>query len=487
VLLGLLGGLAGLAVAYAAVRIVLTIGPANLPRADAIAIDAPVLLYTVGISIAAGLLFGLLPVARYVTPRLTASVGAGPRTVTDNRERRRARGALVVAQVALAIVLLVCSGLMIRTFQALSHVRPGFESPDDVQLAYVNVNLSDPETTTRAQQAIVDRLDAVPGVASAAFADIAPLGANNSGNDTVLIVDGRIYREGEPRPLRRFEFISPRLFTTLGTPLVAGRDFTWSDLYDHRMVAVVSETLARAEWGGPALALGKRVRASPADPWREVVGVAGDIHDDGMNQAPPPTVYFPALLASFWGAPKISFGSATMIVRTSRAGSESFLRELQQAVWSVNPDLAVSDVHTLGEAYRKSLARTSFTLTLLLLAGGMGLALGFIGIYGVIAYGVSQRTREIGIRLALGAEDGELKRMFVGHGVALAAAGVVAGAIAAGAATRVMSTLLFGVGRLDPVTYVAVILLVLLVAILASYLPARRAVRGSPVDALRTV
>jgi predicted permease len=391
----------------------------------------------------------------------------------------------VIVQVAIALVLLVCAGLMIRTFAALSRVDPGFTRPEEVQLVHVDASTPEPERTTRMQHAIVERLAAIPGVASVAFADLPPLAPGNSGNDTVLSVEGQISLEGQPKRLRRFEFISPGLFHTLGTSFLAGRDLTWTDLYQRRMVAVVSERLAREEWGSPDHALRQHVRASPADPWREIVGVVGDLHDDGMSQPPPPIVYFPVLMDHFWGTPTLSFGSATISIRSRRAGSESFVQEVQQAIWAVNPNLALAQMRTLGDVYSASLARTSFTLTLLLLAGAMGLLLGFVGIYGVIAYDVSQRTREIGIRLALGAQTGELKRMFARHGAALAAAGIVIGTLAAMLLSRLMSALLFGVAALDPSTYVTVIAVVLVVATLAAYLPARRAARRETMEALR--
>jgi predicted permease len=413
---------------------------------------------------------------------------AGGGRATEGRERHRARGALVLVQVATALVLLVCSGLMIRTFRALTRVDPGFTRPEEVQMVHLAISgaeAADPERVTRMQNEIVEAIAALPGVVSVAFADRAPMAGDNA-SDTVLLTEGRTLLEGRSRPLRRFEFISPALFRTLGTPVRAGRDLTWADLYDKRMTALVSETLAREEWGSAAGALGRLVRASPADPWREIVGVVGDVRDNGMSRPPPPIVYFPALLGRFWSSPTASFPSATFLVRTPRAGSESFLRDLQGAVWSVNPNLPLAGIRTLNETYRRSLARTGFMLSLLAIAAAMGLLLGAIGIYGVIAYSVSQRTREIGIRLALGATATELERMFVRQGMALAAAGVVAGVAGAVAFTRWMSSLLFGVSPLDPMTYLAVASIVLLTATAASYLPARRVTRGDAIAALRS-
>jgi putative ABC transport system permease protein len=485
--LSLLGGALGLVVAYEGLRTLLAIGPTNLPRIEDISIDRVVLLFTLAISLFAGLLFGLLPVMKYATPALSGVLASGGRAMSHSRERNRARGTLVVVQVAIALVLLICSGLMIRTFQALGHVRPGFSHPEAVQMTHVSISFAsvpNPEHVARMQNDIVNRIVAIPGAVSAAFVDIPPLAGGNT-NDTVLMSESTTYAEGQPRPLRRFEFISPGLFQTLGMPVVAGRDFTWEDLYGKRPVAVVAANLARSEWGSPAAALGKRVRAAPADPWREIVGIVGDLHDDGMSRPPPPIVYFPALMDHFWGAPTIAFGSATFVVRTDRAGTDGFIREMEKAVWDVNPDLPIADVRTLADVYQRSLARTSFALVLLSMSAAMGLLLGFIGVYGVISYVVSQRAQEIGIRMALGAPASALKRMFVAKGVAMAGVGIVAGLAAAAALTQVMSSLLFGVSPLDPATYAAVVAMVVAAAIVAAYLPARRATRGNLLRALR--
>ena len=484
--LGVLGGAAGLAVAQGGLEVLLALRPAHLPRLDEIAIDGRVLLFALALSLVSGAAFGLIPVMRYVRPSLATALRSGGRSLSQSRQRHRLQRALVVGQVAMALVLLVSSGLMIRTLQALGHVDPGFTHPEQIQMAQVTVASADaqgPERVTRMQHDVVERIAAIPGVESVAFADIPPMSGGND-SDTVLIVEGHEHPTG-PRPLRRFEFVSPGLFRTLGTPLVAGRDLAWEDLYGKRTVALVSENLARSEWGSPAAALGRRVRASPDDPWREVVGVVGDVHDDGVSRRPPPIVYFPALMDRFWSRPTFAITSATFLVRSPRAGEEGFLREMAQAVSAVNANLPLAQVRTLDEAYRRSLARMTFTLVMLGIAGAMGLTLGLVGLYGVIAYAVSERTLEIGIRLALGAQAGELERMFVREGAAVAGAGVVAGLAGAMAVTRLMSSLLFGVSPLDPMTYAIVTCLLIAVAMLAAYLPARRSTRVDPIEVLR--
>jgi predicted permease len=485
-LLGLIGGVLGLGLTYMALRALVAAGPATLPRLNEIGIDPIVLAFTFVVSVIAGLLFGLIPVIKYAGPHISASLRGGGRALSHSRERHRARNVLVVAQIALALVLLVGSGLMIRTFQKLRSVQPGFTQPEQVQLLRISIpetQVSQPEQVMRMQNAILDKLAAIPGVQSVAFANGAPLEGFNS-ND-VLWAEDKTYAPGQIPPIRRFRFTSPGYLQTLGTPLIAGRDFTWTDLYGLRNVAIVSENLARELWGSPTAALGKRIREGMNDPWREVVGVADDVYDNGVNEAAPTIVYWPVLMGPFWNDQvRVNRGGA-FVIRTSRAGTETFLADARKAVWSVNPNLPVFLVRTLGDIYDQSMQRTSFTLVMLGIAGGMALVLGIVGIYGVISYAVSQRTREIGIRMALGAEDGALKRMFVRHGLILAAIGVTIGLAAAAGVTRLMSSLLFGVTALDPATYVAVPIMLAAAAMLASYVPARRVVRVDPVEALR--
>jgi predicted lysophospholipase L1 biosynthesis ABC-type transport system permease subunit len=271
-----------------------------------------------------------------------------------------------------------------------------------------------------------------------------------------------------------------------GTPLIDGRDFTWTDLYDKRRVAIVSENLARELWGSPGAALGKRIRNGfKDDPWKEVVGVAADVYDTGVQEKPPSFAYWPAMMDNFEGEAVDVTRFAVFAVRTKRAATESFLTEARQAIWAVDASVPVFRVQTLKDLYDQSMARTSFTLVMLAIAGGMGLLLGIVGIYGVIAYTVSQRTREIGIRVALGAQASELQRMFVRQALLMAGIGSALEMIAAAGLTRLMSSLLFGITALDPLTYAMVPVFLLAAAALASYVPARRATTVNPVEALR--
>jgi predicted permease len=486
VALGVAGGVLGIGVAYGALRVLVATAPAGLPRLEEIGIDGTVLAFAIAVSIVAGVLFGLIPVMKYAGPHIAGTIRHGGRNSSHSRERHRARSALVVAQVALALVLLIGSGLMIRTFQSMRKVFPGFTRPEQVQtltISIQNAHAKEAEHVIRMQDAIRQKMAAVPGVTAVSFGRGVPMGGDNS-FDPVFRED-QPPAEGKLPQIRRFKFVAPGFLGTMGNPLVAGRDYTWNDLYSLAPVAIVTENLAREFWGSPQAALGKRIRESLAGPWREVIGVAGNERDEGVEKPASTTVYWPIYAKGFWGDEILVRRTATYVVRSTRTGSEGFLNELRQAVWSVNPDLPLASVRTLEDMYARSMARTSFALVMLAIAGGMALLLGVIGIYGVISYSVSQRTREIGIRMALGAQQQTLTGMFVRHGLRLAAIGVVLGLGAAYALTKAMSSLLFGISAADPATYAAVAVGLGLAAAVASYVPSRRATAVDPMEALR--
>jgi hypothetical protein len=286
-------------------------------------------------------------------------------------------------------------------------------------------------------------------------------------------------------PSRRFKFISPGYFETLGTRLIAGRDMTWADVDQGGNVALVSENLARELWGEPQTAIGKRIREDASGVWREVVGVTQDVHEDVLYERPPPIVYWPVTMRDFSGAATYGRPAIAYAIRSERVGTESLMNDVRQAVWASNPDLPIFLVRTLQDLYAATLARISFALVILAVAGVMALCLGIVGIYGVISYVVSQRTREIGIRLALGARPPAVQRMIVLHGLAVATIGVGAGLAAAAALGRWMGSLLFEVRPLDPVTYAAVVGTLLAAVTVAAYVPARRAAKCDPVATLR--
>ena len=486
VVLGLVGGVAGLGLAYAAVRALIALAPGNLPRIDNISIDPTVLLFTFAISIVAGLLFGAIPVFKYAGPQVTAGLRGGGRTSSASRERHRARSTLVVVQVALALVLLVGSGLMIRTFQALRHVNPGFTNPQEVLtlgLGIPTAQVKEPDAVVRMHQAIVEKIAAIPGVASVGLTTIVPM-TEAGWHDPIFAAD-KSYEQAQLPPLRTFKFVSPGLLKTMGNTLVAGRDFTWEDAYGKRPVAMVSENLARELWKEPSAAIGKQIRENKTSAWREVVGVVGDERDEGVDKKAPTIAFWPMLMANFEGDDPSVRRSMSYVIRSRRTGSTAFTAEVSRAVWSVNPNLPLANVRPLDAIVSASLARTSFTLVMLAIAGAMALLLGVAGIYGVISYSVSQRTREIGIRMALGAQRHEVTRMFVRYGIGLAAIGIGCGLAVAIALTRLMGSLLFEVSPIDPLTYAAVCLSLTAAAMLASYVPALRATMVNPVTALR--
>ncbi len=486
--LGFAGSLLGLGLAWGALRALVAAAPAGLPRLHEIGIDVPVLLFTVGLALFVGLVIGAIPAFKYAGGTLYRGLHEGGRAQSQGRERHRARKTLVVVQVALALVLLVCSGLMIRTFVALTHVDPGFTSPDTLQTFRIFVPETRVPDTQRAgvvrlEQAIADKLRALPGVSSVAISTAIPLD-HRSSNDPIFARD-RVYKDGELPPIRRFKYVSPGFFATLGTPLTTGRDFTWTDTYQKRPVAIISQNLAREYWGSPANALGKEIRVGTTDTWRRIVGVAGNIHDDGVGKPAPKSVYWPLLQDHFEGQSEVVRRSVAFAIRSQRAGSAEFMKEVRTAVWSVDSDLPLAEPTTVGTLYTKSMARTSFTLVMLCVAGAMALLLGLIGIYGVISYAVSQRTREIGIRMALGAQREALTALFVRQGLWLTGIGIVFGLAAAFLSMRLMSSLLFGVSPMDPGTYILVSAALVGVAWLACYLPSRRAAAVNPAHALR--
>jgi putative ABC transport system permease protein len=487
--LAVAGGVVGLGLAFAAVRLLVTLEPGNLPRLQDITVDLPVLIFAVALTLLSGLLFGVIPALKQAGAQLATTLRAGGRTASASKDRERARNVLVVAQVALALVLLVSSGLMIRTFRALVDVDPGFVRPGEVQTLRLSISdsqVKDEAAVVRMHQAILDRLAAVPGVSSVALASTTTM-SGQAWHDP-LFAEDRPYAESEVPPIRMFKFVAPGYMKTIGGSIVAGRDFTWDDALARRPVAMVSANLARELWGGPTQAIGKRMRPYAKGIWREVVGVVSDTRDDGVTKKAATIAYWPISMTEFLpseDSPVFVLRNASYLVRSSRTGSEGFVRDLERAVWSVNPNLPLAAVRTLEEIYDASLARTSFTLVMLAIAGTMALVLGVAGIYGVISYAVSQRRREIGIRIALGATSHAVTGLFVRHGMILAGVGVAIGLVTALAITRLMATLLFEVSPVDPLTYALVSLLLFAATVLACYLPALRASRVDPIGALR--
>jgi predicted permease len=489
VVLGLVGSVLGVGIAYGNLRLLAALAPTGLPRLHEINIDGRVFLFTLGAALFASLFFGSISVFKYAGARLTTGLREGARGSSQTREQHRARNSLVVIQVALAMVLLICSGLMIRTFRALMHVNPGFNAPPAelqtfrIYIPEAEIPEADAVEVIRMEQEMAGKLAAIPGVSAVGMSSNMPMDGATSFDP--IFAEDHTYGEGQLPPISMFKYVAPGFLGAIGTPLLAGRDFTWTDVDNKVPVVMVSEKLARQYWGDPAKAVGKRVRVGTTDDWHEIIGVVTDIYDRGVDQELVTTAYWPVLLYKFEGQPTRVTRGISFVLRSPRAGSGAFLNDVRQAVWAVDRNLPLDAVHTEGHYYKISMARTSFTLIMLGVAGGMALLLGVIGIYGVIAYSVSQRSREIGIRMALGAQPQTVTRIFVRQGLWLSGVGVAFGLGGALAVMRLMSSLLFHVSPADPITYVAVCAGLIATASLASYLPSRRAASVDPVEALR--
>lgn len=489
-ILGLLAGGVGLGLAYGGLEFLVRLGPESIPRLDEVGVSPRVLLFTLTVSLLSGLLFGSLPALRFGRADLASSLKEGGRGGSAGRERHLVRSTLVVAQMALALVLLAGSGLMVRSFQALRSVDPGFTEPEQVLTFRVTVpsaEVAEPLEVAQLHREILRRVEAVPGVVAASLGSSVITDGNDS-NDG-LETEAHPVTGDEIPPIRRFKFIGGGFHETLGGRILAGRALTWADVDDGAAVAVVTENLARQEWGGPREAIGQRIRSFGGPPetraWHEVIGVVGDERDDGVGREPVATVYWPQVTRGIYGTELYTSRSMAYAVRAAAGSPESLLPALREAVWSVNPNLPLAQVRTLEELASRSMAQTSFTLVMLAIAAGVALFLGAVGVYGVLAYVVAQRTREIGVRMAVGAGESDVRAMVLRQAGTLAGLGVLLGLAAAAGLTRLMASLLFGVSPLDPVTFGAVAAILSGVALTASWLPARRAARVDPVEALR--
>lgn len=484
--IGFLGGSAGLLMAFGGDRLLLHIAPPNLPRLEEIGLEPAVLLFALGVSVLTGLIFGTIPLLRYGRGGLADSLKEGGRGSSSSRRWHHLRSVFAVSQVALVLVLLVGSGLMIRTFQALRDVPPGFQRPEEVLTFRISVPSSEAATADDAamvHQQILEQIRLIPGVTSVGAAASVAMDGWESWED--VEVEGFPPPPGEAPVHRRLNWITPGYFATLENPLLAGRTVEWEDAYQRRPVAVVTENFAREFWGGPAAALGRRFRTSTNSPWREIVGVVQNVHTTGVAETPPTVIYWPLIMERMWGVSTFMIRDLRYTVRTSRHDPTTLLPEVGAAVWSANPNLPLSETLTLDDILANSMARTSFTLVMLGIAAGVALLLGVVGVYGVLSYLVAQRTREMGVRLALGARPADVRRMVVRQGGLLGVAGVTIGLGVAVGLTQLMSALLFGVRPVDPLSYGAVAAALMAVVLLASYIPARRAAAVDPTEVLR--
>ena len=480
IMLSLVGGATGLLIAVACVNWLVSLGPKTIPRVQEIAVDPRVIFFTLLISVFTSLLFGLAPALQASRPDLTDAFKEAGRG-SGGRHRNRLRSVLVISEVALSLVLLVGAGLLIRSFAKLNHVDPGF-NPDEVLT--MGVTLLPKKYPEDAQVAsfysqLLEQAATTPGVISAgAISDLPFFGSNTSDYFTI---EGRPPIAKQDEPLTEYHVVTPRYFQSMGIPLLAGRDFAETDTKQAPNVVVINESFAQRHFAGEN-PLGHRIKlqGQERDPFL-IVGVVGNVRQLGIDKPPTAEVFVPFLQDPL---SKTYQRSMTIIVRT-KSDPGTVAGSLRTALTSLDKSLPLYDVKTMTEYLRDSLARRRFNLILLTAFGGVALVLAAIGIYGVISYGVTQRTTEIGIRMALGAEKGDVLRLVVRQAMIMALVGVAIGLLGSFALTRLLGALLFEVSVTDPLTFTAIALLLTFVALLACIVPAWRATKVDPLIALR--
>jgi putative ABC transport system permease protein len=479
VLLSTFGGLVGLAIAYGGLVLLKASIPENISQARDISMDLRVLGFTFLVSVATGLIFGLAPALQAARFNQIDTLKEGGRDAATGGSGKRLRGLLVTAEVAISLVLLIGAGLLINSFLRLRNVDPGFRTDN---LLTMKIVLPEPKYEEMERRSafyteLINRVQSLAGVRSAAVTSNLPL--YRQGNSIGVGIEG----QPDPPPGQErivvTRIISPGYFDTMSIPILRGRGLTEQDTETTPNVVVVNETMARRYWPGED-AVGKRIAAgrirSPED-WIQVVGVVKDVRQFELNAEPRPQMYLTYRQAGF-------FDSRDLVVKTD-VDPASMAATVRKAVWEIDKDQPVSNIQTMDEILADSIARQRFSMLLLAIFAAVALVLAGVGIYGVMSYSVAQRTHEIGIRMALGAQTGAVLKLAVGYGMKLVIAGIAIGLIAAFALTRVMSTLLFGVTATDPTTFTLISLLLIAVAVLASYVPARRATRVNPIIALR--
>jgi putative ABC transport system permease protein len=474
------GGAAGLLIAVWGVNWLVSLAPKTIPRVHEIAVDPRVICFTLLISVATSLLFGLAPALQASKPDLTDALKEGGRS-SAGLARNRLRSVLVISEVALSMVLLIGAGLMIRSFAKLNQVDPGF-NPDRVFTMGVTLLRSkypEEERVASFYSQLLERAAATPGVVSAgAISDLPLLGSNTSDSFTI---EGRPPVAKQEEPSTEYHVVTPRYFESMGIPLLAGRDFAWTDTKQSPNVVVINQAFARRHFAGES-PLGHRLRlqGQERDPLL-IVGVVGDVRQLGLDKQPVPEAFVPFLQDPL----SETYQRSMTIVARTQSDPGAVAGSLRAALTSLDKSLPVYDLKPMTEYLRDSLARRRFNLILLTAFSGVALALAAVGIYGVISYGVTQRTHEIGIRMALGAEKGDVLWLVVRQGMLMALGGVAIGLLASFALTRLMETLLFGVSVTDPLTFSVIALLLTSVALLACFIPARRATKVDPMVALR--
>jgi predicted permease len=470
--LALAGGALGILLAIAGTRALVILGSTQLPRAAEIGLDPAVLLFALALSMLTGLIFGLIPALRATSSDLQTALREGGRGSSGSRGQRM-RAGLVVGEVAVAVILVVGAGLMTRSFLELLKVDLGFR-PDHVLV--VNYSIGDAHQGTRAQMRgyytdVLDRVRAVPGVVAVGATKALPFRGSGERND--FLPEGMVLGASQEAPTAPYIYVSDGYFQALGVPVLAGREFARSDDDRAPFRLVVNEAFAKKYFPGRT-AIGRTVTIGTEQ--IPIIGVVGDIRQESVEEPAEPTIYIHAL--------QNMRSRANLVIRT-RGEPLAMARAVQDAIWSVDRDQTITSIFTLQSAVGEAVARPRLLTTLLGLFGVLGLLIGGIGLYGVLAYFVTQRRREIGVRVALGADSANVLRMIVRRGLWLAGAGLIVGLVGAAMLTRFMRSVLFGVGTTDPATFVGVAAVLLGVAFLASWIPARRAARVDPLIAMR--
>ena len=480
VLLSTVGGVIGLVIAYAGLFLLRSFIPENISQAREISIDLKVLGFTVFVSVATGIIFGLAPAIQAVRFNQSETLKEGGRDAATGGSGKRLRSVLVVAEVAISLVLLIGAGLLINSFLRLRNVDPGFRADN---LLTMKIVLPEPKYTEFERRSafytdLIQRVQSLAGVRSAAVTTNLPL--YRQGNSIAIRIEGR----PEPTPGQELivvtRIISPGYFDTMSIPLLSGRNFTDQDSETARNGSVViSETMARRFWPNED-PVGKRIaagRVTSDEDWIQVIGIVKDVRQFELTAEPRPQMYMSYRQAGF-------FEPRDLVVKTD-VDPASMAGTVRKTVWEIDKDQPVSNIQTMDQIFADSIARQRFSMLLLAIFAAVALVLAGVGIYGVMSYSVAQRTHEIGIRMALGAQTGAVLKLAVGYGMKLVIAGIAIGLIAAFALTRLMSTLLFGVTATDPATFTLISLLLVAVAAIASYVPARRATKVDPIIALR--
>jgi putative ABC transport system permease protein len=478
VILSLIGGVVGLLLAKWGMDLLLTLAPQDLPRMSNVSLDGRVLAFTAGITLLTGVIFGVVPALQASKPNLNETMKDAGRGSTEGGRKQLIRNSLVVLEVASALVLLVGAGLMIKSFWRLQQVDPGFNPNNTLTTSVQLPKLKYPEETQQVAffQQLIQKAAALPGVQSVGASQVVPL----TGNDYVLAfeIDGRAPLPPGASQSTNYYSVTADYFKAMGIPLQRGRVFTERDTKDSPRVAVINETMAKKMFSNED-PIGKRITFDDRDKnpeWFEIVGIVGDVKQYGLDQTTTMQTYEPFT--------QQTFNAMTLVVRT--AGDPASLgAAIRSEVLSLDKEQPATNIKTLNQYLSTSLAQQRFSMVLLGVFAAVALVLAGVGIYGVLSYAVTQRTHEIGIRMALGAGRRDVLRLVVGHGMLLTVIGVVGGLLAAFGLTRLMASLLFGVTATDAMTFASVASVLLAVALLACYIPARRATKVDPLVALR--